>query len=128
MRRNSKTWWRRTTATLLGVSFGSYRRSRRDVLMRCRAYVPLRGLNNIPLIRCRVFHLRLVWDVVVILWWGVVFTSNWNAIKTFQYDVVETNHWDILATSHRDVAGPYKKTLLWHHHNVLLPGGTDRLF
>ena len=31
--RNSETWWRCTAATLLGVSFGSYRRRRRDILM-----------------------------------------------------------------------------------------------
>ena len=31
--RNSEMWWRRTTATLLDVSFGSYRRRRIDVLM-----------------------------------------------------------------------------------------------
>ena len=48
--RNSETWWRRTTMTLLGVSFASYRRRRRDVLMGHRGYVPLR--------RCWVFHLR----------------------------------------------------------------------
>ena len=29
--RNSETWWRRTTATLLRVSFGSYKRTCRDV-------------------------------------------------------------------------------------------------
>ena len=40
--RNLETWWRRTTATLLGVSFGSYRRRRIDVLMGLRGYVPLR--------------------------------------------------------------------------------------
>ena len=48
--RNSETWWRRTKITLLGVSFASYRRRRRDVLKGHRAYVPLR--------RCWVFHLR----------------------------------------------------------------------
>ena len=31
--RNSEMWWRRTTATLLDVSFESYRRRRIDVLM-----------------------------------------------------------------------------------------------
>ena len=50
--RNSETWWRRTTAMFLGVSFGSYREHRRDVLMGRRGYVHL---------RCRwVFHLRLI--------------------------------------------------------------------
>ena len=58
--RNSETWWRRTTATLLGVSFGSYRRRRRDVLMGRRGYVPLRRLGDVPLRRLWVFHLRLI--------------------------------------------------------------------
>ena len=66
---NSETWWRRTTATLLGVSFGSYRRRRRDVLLRCHC----------------MFHLRLIWDVVKTYWWGVVIASPW--------DVVTTNQW-----------------------------------
>ena len=57
--RNSETWWRRTTATLLGVSFGSYRRRRRDVLMGRRGYVPLGRLGDVPLRRLWVFHLRL---------------------------------------------------------------------
>ena len=46
--------------TLLGVSFGSYRRCRRDVLMGHRGYIPLRHLGDIPLRRGWVFHLRLV--------------------------------------------------------------------
>ena len=41
---NSDMWWRRTTATLLVVSFESYRRRCRDVLMRRRGCVPLRRL------------------------------------------------------------------------------------
>ena len=58
--RNSKSWWRRTTATLLVVSFGTYRKRRRGVEMGRRGYVPLRRLGEIPL-RCRwMFHLRLV--------------------------------------------------------------------
>ena len=63
-----KAWWRRTTATLLGVSFGNYRRRRRDVLMGHGRYVPLR--------RHWVFHLRLIWDVVETYWWDVVITSH----------------------------------------------------
>ena len=81
--RDSKTWWRRTTATLLGVSFGSYRRRRRDVLMGRGGYVPLR--------RHWVFHLRLVWDVVETYWWDVVITSPWDVIATYQEDVVKTS-------------------------------------
>ena len=55
---NSETWWGRTTATLLGVSFGTYRRRRRDVLMERRGYVRLRSLGDVPLRCCWVFHLR----------------------------------------------------------------------
>ena len=58
--RNSETWWGSTTATLLGASFGSYRRRRRDVLMGRRGYVTLRRLGDLSLRRCWVFHLRLV--------------------------------------------------------------------
>ena len=57
---NSETWWRRTTATLLGVSFGSYRRGRRDVLMGHRRYVPLRRLGDVPLRRLWIFYLGLI--------------------------------------------------------------------
>ena len=56
--RNSETWWRRVTATLLGVSFGIYKRRRRDLLMGRRGYLPLRRLGDIPLRRHWVFHLR----------------------------------------------------------------------
>ena len=50
--RDPKTWWRRATATLLGVSIESYRRRCRDVLMGRGVYVALR--------RHWVFHLRVV--------------------------------------------------------------------
>ena len=73
--RNSETWWRRSTAMLLGVSFGSYRRPRRNVLMGHRWYVPLRRLGDVPLRHRWVFHLRLIWDVVGTYWWDVVITS-----------------------------------------------------
>ena len=55
-----KMLWRRTTATLLGVSFGSYRRRGRDVLMGRGGYVRLRSFGDAPLRRYWVFHLRLV--------------------------------------------------------------------
>ena len=61
--RNSETWLRRTTVTLLGVSFGSYRRRRRTVLMGRRGYLPLRRLAEVPLRRHWVFHLRRTCDV-----------------------------------------------------------------
>ena len=73
--RNSETWWKRATATLLGVSFGSFRRRHRDVLMGRRGYLPLRRLGDVPLRRRWVFHLRLIWDVVETYWWDVIIMS-----------------------------------------------------
>ena len=52
--RISESWWRRTTAILLGVSFGTYRRRRRDVAMGRRGYVPLRRIGDVPLRLARV--------------------------------------------------------------------------
>ena len=74
--RNSETCWKITTATLLGVSFGSYRRRCRDLLMRRHRCVPLRCLDDVPLRRRWVFHLRFVWDVLETFWWNVVITST----------------------------------------------------
>ena len=56
----SETWWGCTTATLLGVLFGTYRRRCRNVIMRPRRYVPLRRLGDVTLRCCWVFYLRLV--------------------------------------------------------------------
>ena len=103
--RNSETRWRCTTATLLSVWFGTYRRRRRDVLMGLQRYVPLRSLGDVTLRRRWLFHLRLFWDVEETHWWGVVVTSSWDVVTTLQYDVVETYHWDVLPTFHRDVVG-----------------------
>ena len=97
-----ETWWRRNTATLLGVSFG---RRRWDVLMGWSGYVPLRCLGDIPQRRQWVFHLRLVWDVVETYWWDVVVTSPWDVIMTYQKDVVKTYHWDVLVMFYWHVVG-----------------------
>ena len=103
--RDSKMWWRRTTATLLGVSFGSYRRRRRDVQIGRGEYIPLRRLNDVALRRHWVFHLRLVWNVVETYWWDVVIMSPWDVITTYQSEVMKTYHWDVLVTCHWDVNG-----------------------
>ena len=120
---NSETWWRRTTATLLGVSFGSYRRRRRDVPQERRGYVLLRRLGDVPL-RCRcMFHLRLIWDVVKTYWWDVVITSPWGVVTTYQWRHTswrrfsETSwrlplrrRWVFQLRGTCDVAGTYRKT------------------
>ena len=92
---SSETWWRRTTATLLGVSFGSYRRCCRDVLMGRRGYVPLRRPGDVPLRHRWVFHLRLIWDIVETYWWDVVIrhlkTSSQHTNKTSWRRTTETS-------------------------------------
>ena len=98
--RNCKTWWRRARGTLLGVSFGCYRRRRRDVLTGRSGYVPLRRLVDVPLRRHWVFYLRLVWDAVETYWWDFVITSPWDVIRIYQQDVMKTYHWDVLSTFH----------------------------
>ena len=122
---NSETWWRRTTATLLGVSFGTYMRRRRtnrtswirttetslgvsfetylrrrgDVLMWRRHYVPLRRRHDIPIRRRKDAPLRRLGDVPLRRHWVFHLRRTW------------------------DVAVTYRETSLRRHHDVLLPGG-----
>ena len=58
--RSSETWWRRTTATLLRVWFGSYRRTCRDV-------------QDV----LDMYH----WDVLVTYHWGVVGGFIWDLFE-----------------------------------------------
>ena len=73
------------------VSFGNYRRRRRDVLMGRQGYEKLRRLGDVPLIRRWVFHLRLVWDVEETYWWDVVVMSSWNVAKISWRCTTETS-------------------------------------
>ena len=99
LQRISETWWRHTTATLLGVTLETYRRRRRDILMGCCGYVTLRRLADVRLRRLWVFYLRFVWEVVGTNSWDVILSSSWDVVTTFQWHVVETHHWEI----HRDI-------------------------
>ena len=58
-------WWRRTTATLLGVSFGGYRRLRRDALMGRGGYVPLRRLGDLLTERRHYVPMRRHHDIPI---------------------------------------------------------------
>ena len=88
--RKPVAWWKSTTATLLGVSFVTYRRRRRDILMGRRVYVIMRRLGDVPLRRRWVFHLRL--------FRGVVETYRWDILATFHRSVVGCFIWDVPAT------------------------------
>ena len=60
--RSSETWWRRTTATLLRVSFGSYKRTCRDVQ-----------------------------DVLDTYHWDDLVKDHWDVVGCFIWDLFETS-------------------------------------
>ena len=116
--RNSETWLSRTTATLLGVSFGSYRRRCRDVLMGRR--------GDVALTRRWVFH------------WDLFETSSLRPLRRGHNipigrregvplrrldDVPQRLHWVFHLRRICYVAGTYKETLLRRRHDVLLLSG-----
>ena len=113
--RDSKTWWRSTTATLLGVLFGSYRRRRRDVLMGRGGYVPLRcrgdvligGRHYVPMGRHHDIPIRRREDV---------------PLRRLG-DVPLRRHWVFHLRRTCDVTGTYRETSLRRRYDVLLPGG-----
>ena len=132
---NTEMWWWRTAATLLGVSFGSYRRHCRDVQMRRRGYVQLRRLGDVPLWHCWVF----IWDL---------FDNPWTVLMGRRYYVPLRHRYDIpmrrreyLPLSHLsdvplrrrwvfqlkrtcNVPGTCKETSLWRCQDVLLLVGS----
>ena len=111
--RDSKTWWRRTTATLLGVLFGSYRRRRRDVLMGRGGYVPLRRRGDVlmgrrhyvPMGRHHDISIRRREDVPLRRLGDIPLRHHWVFHLRLVWDVVKTYHWEVLATFHWDVIG-----------------------
>ena len=83
---NFKTWWRLTTATIMGVSFGSYSRRRRDVLMRRRVYVPFRPLVTYHWDAVGYF----IWDLFETLWWHTDRASSLRPLDTSSKDASKT--------------------------------------
>ena len=129
---NSETWWRSTTATLLGISFRTYRRRCRDVVMGCCGYVPLRGRTTetsfggsfetclrrhgdvLMRHRCYVL-LRRRYDVPI---------GRCGDVPVRRLgDVPPTRRWVLHLRSTCDVTGTYRETFLRRRHDVLLPGG-----
>ena len=85
--RKSETWLRRTTATLLGVSFETYRRRRRDVLMGRHGYVPLRRLGDVPLNVVGCF----IWDLFETSWRRTDETSSLRPLETWSRHTNKTS-------------------------------------
>ena len=85
--RNSETWWRSTTTTLLGVSFGSYRKRHRDVLMGRRGYIPLRRLRDVSLRRRGCF----IWDLLETSWRRTDGTSSLRPHETLSRHINKTS-------------------------------------
>ena len=82
----------------MGVSFETYLRRRRDILMGRRHYVPLRRRHNIPIRRREDIPLRRPGDVPL------------------------RRRWVLHLRRTCDVAGTYRETSLRRRHDVLLPG------
>ena len=63
---------------------------------RC-GYVPRRRLGDVPLRRCWLLDLRLVWHVVETYWSDVAVTSSWDVITTLSvsFKTYLRRHWDI---------------------------------
>ena len=127
--RHSETWWRRTTVMLLGVSFGSYRRRRRDVLngtswirttetswwrttetslgilfgtylRRCRDVLMGRR-HCFPLRRCRDIPIRPREDIPL----RRLATFHWDVVGCVSFETYLQRCWDVqtdvVATSPR---------------------------
>ena len=122
-------WWRRTTATLMGVSFGTYKRRIRttetswwrtnetsvgvsfETCLRCRKDVPMRR-------RCYVLSRRRH---------GVPIRCRGDVPLRRLGDVPSRRRWVFHLRCNCDDAEMYRETLLRHRHDVLLPGGLHML-
>ena len=128
---NSVTWWRRTTATLLDASFGSYRRHRRDLLMgRC-------GYDVLVTYHWDVAGC-FIWDLFETLWRRTDGTSSLRPLETFNMSArrcedvplrcfgnVQLRRFSVFHLRRTcGVAGTSRKTLLRRLHDVFLPVGT----
>ena len=131
-------WWKRTTATLFGVLFGTYRRRRRDVLMGHGGCVPLRRLSDVPLRRRWVFHLWLVLrrrgDVLIgrcyVLLRHCGDVPIWccgDVPLRCLGDVPSRLRCGYQLKRNCDFAGTYRETTLRRRHNLLLPVGFSLL-
>ena len=128
-------WWRSTTATSLGVSFGTDRRRRRDVLMGRCEYVPLGclGAHHWAVVGC------FIWDLLETLQRRIdetsllrpLMTSSGGSNMTSWRHTTETSWQRSSKTSLGvnlrrafNVAGTYTETSLRRRHDVLLLSGT----
>ena len=133
--RNSETSWRRTTVTLLGASFGSYRRRTNgtswirttetswwcttetslgvsfETYLRRRGDVLMGRRYYVPLRRRHDIPIRPCEDVPLRRFGNVQLRRRWV------FHLIGT--WDVART--------YRETSLRRRHGVLLPGGTYHL-
>ena len=112
---------------VFGFSFGTYRRRRGYVPLRCLGDVPARRLwvfhlktclrrrEDILMRRCCYILLRCRHDVPIRCHGGV-------PLRPLN-DVPSRRSWVFHLRRTCDVAGTYRETLLRHSHDVLLPGG-----
>ena len=129
--RNSETWWRRTTATLLGVSFGSYRRRTNgaswiratemswwrttETLLGVSFETYLRRLGDVLIGLRHYVPLRCLHDILI--------RSRKDVPLRRRGNVPLRSRWVLHLRRTCDVAGTYKETSLRRRHDVLLLGG-----
>ena len=131
--RNSETWWRRTTATLLGVSFGTYMRRRRtnrtswirttetswwrttETSLGVLFETYLRSSGDVQMGRRHYVPLRRRYDILL---------RRCEDVPMRRLgDVPLRRRWVFHLRRTWDVAGTYRETSLRRRHDVLLPGG-----
>ena len=126
---NSEMCCGRITATFLGVSFGTQRRT-----VGTSRYIPLRRIGDVPMKRRWVLHFRLVFrrrgDVLMGRRCYVLLRRRHDVpIKCHGDiplrrlgDVLSRPRWVFHLRRTCDVAGTYRETSLQRRHDVLLQG------
>ena len=133
--RTQETQWRCTTVMLWCVSFKSYRRCYRGILMDRHDFEPLRCLGDIPLRCCWLFHLtylRHCGDVLMGHCHFILLRHHDNIPIRCCGDVplrhlgnIPLRLWWVFHLRHTcNITETYRGTSSGCHLNILLQGGT----
>ena len=121
--RNFETLWRRTTATLLGVSFGSSRRRRINVLNKRTNGTSCIRTTETSWWRTTETPLGVSFETCLRRRHDILIRRRGDVPLIRLGDVQVTHRWVFYLRCYCDVARKYRETSLQRRHNVLLPGG-----
>ena len=129
--RNSETSWRRTAVTLLGASFGSYRRRTNgtswirttETSWWCTTETSLGVSFETYLRRCGDVLMGRRYYVLLRRRHDIPIRCREDELLRRLGDVPLRRRWVFHLRRTWDVAGTYRETLLRRPHDVLLPGG-----